>query len=123
MNRTFVAIGAWAAFVAVALGAFGTHALRGKLSLVDLEVWRTAVQYHLIHALALIAVGLAAAQGENRLLRASGWLFLAGILLFGGSLYALALTDRRILGAITPLGGLCFLGGWATFALGVSRRT
>jgi uncharacterized membrane protein YgdD (TMEM256/DUF423 family) len=121
MNRSFVAIGAWAAMVGVALGAFGTHSLRGKISLENLEVWRTAVQYHLIHALALIGVGLAAAHSDSKLLRTSGWMFLVGIVIFGGSLYALALTDLRYLGAITPLGGLCFLIGWATFAVGVSR--
>jgi len=121
MNRTFVSLGAWLAFVAVALGAFGTHSLRGKISDANLDVWHTAVQYHLFHAVALIAVGLVAAHANNKLIRNAGWLFVAGIAVFGGSLYTLALTDVKVLGAITPLGGLCFLGGWACLAVGASK--
>lgn len=121
MNRTFVALGAWLALAGVALGAFGTHSLRGKVSDANLEVWRTGVQYHLIHAVALILVGVLAAGSDSKLFRIAGWLFAAGIVVFGGSLYALALTDTKILGAITPLGGLCFLIAWGCVAIGAQK--
>lgn len=103
----------------VALGAFGAHALRSRISAANLDVWHTGVQYHTLHALALIAVGLICAHADAKAIRTAGWLFVAGIAIFGGSLYALALTDVRVLGAITPLGGICFLAGWACLALGV----
>jgi uncharacterized membrane protein YgdD (TMEM256/DUF423 family) len=102
-------------FVAVALGAFGAHGLRERLSPAMLEVYRTGVLYHLVHALALLAVAL----GADRLARprAVAALFTAGIALFSGSLYALALTEVRVLGMVTPLGGLLFMAGWATLAI------
>lgn len=114
-TRTFTAIGAVCGFLAVAVGAFGAHALRGVLAGRGMGVvYQTGVRYHLAHALAIVAVGiLASILGESKALRAAGWLFTAGIVLFSGSLYALALSGHRILGAITPLGGLCFLAGWA----------
>lgn len=96
-------------FVAVALGAFGAHALKATLqSSGMLEVWNKAVLYHFLHAIALVALALNGAGN-----RAAYFLLVAGILLFSGSLYAMALTNIRWLGAITPLGGLCFLAGWA----------
>lgn len=119
MKRSFVSAGAWLAFLAVALGAFGTHSLRGRISTDGLEIWRTAVQYHAIHALGLILVGILCASSDTRLMRAAGPLFAAGIVIFGGSLYALAVTGEKWLGAITPIGGLCFLAGWACLALSV----
>jgi len=102
-------------FVGVALGAFGAHGLRERLSPAMLEVYRTGVLYHLIHALALLAVAL----GADRLARprAVAALFTAGIVVFSGSLYALALTGARGLGAVTPVGGLLFMAGWVTLAL------
>jgi uncharacterized membrane protein YgdD (TMEM256/DUF423 family) len=102
-------------FVGVALGAFGAHGLRERLSPAMLEVYRTGVLYHLIHALALLAVAL----GADRLARprAVAALFTAGIVIFSGSLYALALTGARGLGAVTPVGGLLFMAGWVTLAL------
>jgi uncharacterized membrane protein YgdD (TMEM256/DUF423 family) len=102
-------------FVAVALGAFGAHGLRDRLSPAMLEVYRTGVLYHLVHALALLAVAL----GSDRLARprAVAALFTAGIALFSGSLYALALTEVRALGMITPAGGLLFMAGWVTLAI------
>ena len=104
-------------FVAVACGAFGAHALRGRLDPDMTAVWQTAVQYHAWHALALLAVGILLQQEPARVgLAASAWLFAAGILLFSGSLYAMALTGMRSLGAITPLGGVSFLAGWAVLA-------
>ena len=102
-------IGAGFCFLAVTLGAFGAHALKAKLEASGmLDVWNKAVLYHFLHAIAL--VGLALYGASNR---ATYFLFVAGIMLFSGSLYAMALSNVRWLGAITPLGGLCFLAGWA----------
>jgi len=116
----FVRIGAVLAFLGVALGAFGAHALKTHLPYFMLEVWRTAVLYQLLHALAIFALGLyAKASGAN--VKFSGLFFLFGILLFSGSLYALSLTDFRPLGFLTPLGGACFLVGWGCLALKGSR--
>jgi uncharacterized membrane protein YgdD (TMEM256/DUF423 family) len=110
MNRiTLLRIAAAFCFVAVALGAFGAHALKASLQASGmLDAWNKAVLYHLVHAIALVALALYG--GANR---ASYLLFAAGILLFSGSLYSMALTNVRWLGAVTPLGGLCFLAGWA----------
>jgi uncharacterized membrane protein YgdD (TMEM256/DUF423 family) len=121
MNRTFVSLGSAFAFLGVALGAFGTHGLRDRLSEANLKIWQTGVQYHLIHAVALVLVGLLAAQESGRAVRTAGWLMAVGIVIFSGSLYALAVTDVKILGAITPLGGLCFLASWLTLAVSFGR--
>lgn len=98
-------------FLAVALGAFAAHGLKARLSPEMLQVFETAVRYQAYHALALLALG--AARGPDR----AGWCFVAGVVLFSGSLYALALSGVRWLGAITPLGGVLFLAGWAFWAL------
>jgi len=122
---TFVRLGAIYGFLGVALGAFGAHALHDRISPDWLAVYQTGVQYHLIHALALLFVGLIAAHlppAAARTARVSGTLFATGILLFSGSLYALALTGYKKLGIITPFGGICFLVGWALLAVAVSRR-
>ena len=120
--KLFLAAGGLAALVAVALGAFGAHALKSRLSPEMLAVWHTGVEYHVYHALGLLAVGLVATQlPESALLKWSGWLMLAGIVLFSGSLYALALTGARSLGAITPAGGVAFLAAWALFVAAVLR--
>ena len=111
----WVALGAVLAGLAVAAGAFGAHALRTQLSPAELATFETAARYQMYHALALVAVGLLE-QRANRLLTMAGWAFLAGIVLFSGSLYGLALTGIRGLGAITPLGGLGFLAGWGLVA-------
>lgn len=98
----------------VMLGAFGTHGLRNLVTdAYLLEVWETGARYHLLHALALCAV--AAHPGRPRV---AGALFVAGILVFSGSLYLMTLTDQRWLGALTPLGGLCFVGGWVALGWG-----
>jgi uncharacterized membrane protein YgdD (TMEM256/DUF423 family) len=121
-TRLFLAAGGFAALAAVALGAFGAHALKARLSAEMLAVWRTGVEYHFYHALGLLAVGLVAAQlPDSMLLKWSGWLMLAGIVLFSGTLYALALSGERWLGAITPVGGAAFLAAWGLFVIAVLR--
>lgn len=110
--RLWIALGAGYGFLAVALGAFGAHALKSRLSADLLAVWRTGVEYHFYHALALLLVGLLARQASSAALQAAGICFALGIIVFSGSLYALSLSGLRILGAITPLGGVLFLAGW-----------
>src|SRR6266567_4931019 len=113
MDRTFVFVAAVAGFVGVALGAFGAHGLRGRLSPDMLAVFETGVRYHMYHALAVVLIALIMGRMDGWLIHAAGWAFTIGILLFSGSLYALALTGVTTLGAITPLGGVAFLIGWA----------
>ena len=122
MNRTFAVTGALLALLAVVAGAFGAHALRTRIPADLLVTWETGARYQMYHALGLLFVGLVAADG-NRLANAAGWLLIAGTVLFSGSLYALALGGARGLGAITPLGGLCLIAGWACLALAIGRRT
>jgi uncharacterized membrane protein YgdD (TMEM256/DUF423 family) len=118
--RIFLILGSLSALVGVALGAFGAHALRERLSSEMLNVWHTAVEYHFIHALGLLIVGILLLHfPTSGLLRWSGWLMFAGIVLFSGSLYVLALTGTRILGAITPFGGVLFIVAWALLAAAV----
>jgi uncharacterized membrane protein YgdD (TMEM256/DUF423 family) len=112
MSRLFFGLGAGFAFLAVMLGAFGAHALRGKLEPRMLEVFETGVRYQLYHAFALIATAWALTQWPGGPTQFAGWFFVVGILVFSGSLYGLTLTGARGLGAITPLGGLMFLAGW-----------
>lgn len=112
MDRLWLLLGAAYGFIAVAFGAFGAHALKQKLSADMLAVWRTAVEYQFYHALALLLIGVLARQMPTVSFNVSGTCFAAGVLLFSGSLYVLALSDVRVLGAITPLGGLLFLTGW-----------
>lgn len=121
MERTFAALGALSAAIAVAAGAFGAHALKGHLSPEELSVFETGARYQMYHALALLAVAWAATRWPGSAVHAAGWLFVIGTLLFSGSLYALALSGVRWLGAITPLGGLAFLAGWVCLALGAWR--
>jgi uncharacterized membrane protein YgdD (TMEM256/DUF423 family) len=117
MDRTFLLVGALAGFLAVTFGAFGAHALRERLSPEMLTVFETGVRYHMYHALALMLVSAMMPRMGGWLVVASGWLFTAGIVLFSGSLYLLALTGVTIFGAITPIGGLAFLAGWACLAI------
>ncbi len=124
MDRLFFVLGSVSAGVAVALGAFGAHALKVRVSPEMLAVYDTGVRYQMFHALALLAVAWAGTRWPNSTaITASGWLFVAGTLLFSGSLYALSLTGVRGLGAITPIGGLAWLLGWAALAWGVARAT
>jgi uncharacterized membrane protein YgdD (TMEM256/DUF423 family) len=102
----------------VAAGAFGAHGLKAWLTPEMLAVFETGVRYHLIHALALLAVAWAATRWESRVIPAAGWLFVVGIVLFSGSLYVLTLTGIRGLGAITPFGGVALIVGWLLLAWG-----
>lgn len=120
--KLFLTLGAVLLAVAVALGAFGAHALKARLSTELLAVYHTAVQYHFYHALGLLIVGLIAMQlPASGLVRAAGWLMLAGIVLFSGSLYLLTASGMRWLGAITPFGGMAFIGAWLLLALAAMR--
>ena len=112
MPRLFLAIGSGCALLAVVTGAFGAHALRARLSEDMLATFEVAARYQMYHALALIAVAWAASQWSATLISVAGWLFLAGIVIFSGSLYILALSGVRWLGAVTPIGGLAFIAGW-----------
>lgn len=116
MTNIFVGLGALAAALAVALGAFGAHGLEGQVSADRLDTFRTGVHYQMYHALALLFVGWAVAQGWGPLLHWAGYCFVAGILIFSGTLYLLVLTDTGWLGAITPLGGVAFIVGWTLLA-------
>ena len=117
MEKTFFFLAAVLGGLAVALGAFGAHALRASLPENLLATFETGVRYHFYHALALIGVVVAINKWpQSSLPVAAGWLFLVGIILFSGSLYLLALTGVRWLGAITPLGGVAFIAGWACLA-------
>jgi uncharacterized membrane protein YgdD (TMEM256/DUF423 family) len=120
MDRLFFSLGAWSALLSVAAGAFGAHALRSRLSPEYLTVFETAARYQMYHALGLLAVAWAVSRWPGGLTQWAGWLFVVGSVLFSGSLYALALTGVRWLGAITPLGGVAFLLGW--FCLALSSR-
>lgn len=116
MDRTFLLLGSVAAVLAVAVGAFGAHALRGRVGEDMLNTFEIGARYHMYHALGLFAVAWVASRWPGPAVSAAGWLFVVGIVLFSGSLYLLTLTGQRWLGAVTPLGGLCFLGGWSLLA-------
>lgn len=117
--RVFLTIGGISGLLAVALGAFGAHGLENKLTANLLETYSTGNVYHFYHTFALLAVGFAAYRTKGRLLMASGSCFIAGTLLFSGSLYVLAITGIGVLGAITPIGGVLLIVGWALFAAAV----
>jgi uncharacterized membrane protein YgdD (TMEM256/DUF423 family) len=117
MDRLFATLGSLSAFVAVAAGAFGAHALRSRLQPDLLAVFETGARYQMYHALALLAVAWAVSRWPGPWPARAGWLFVAGTVLFSGSLYALALSGVRWLGAVTPLGGVAFLAGWLCLAL------
>ena len=121
-SRLFLTIGAVSALFAVILGAFGSHGLEGRLSADLIEIFETGNRYHFYHSFALLIVGLLARPIEGKWLRASGWCFLLGILFFSGSLYVLALSGVRILGAVTPIGGVFFIVGWALLAAAAYTR-
>ena len=112
MDRTFFVLGAVSGFLAVALGAFAAHGLKGKLPPDLFDVFEVGARYHMYHALALLGTAWAVTRWPGGATTAAGWLFVAGTVLFSGSLYLLAVTGVRALGAITPLGGLAFILGW-----------
>lgn len=118
MTRIFLVIASIFGGLSVATGAFATHALREKSSERSLEIFETAARYQMYHALALLLVALLISQTEfsKSSLVIAGWAFIIGVTIFSGSLYALSLTDIKVLGAITPLGGLAFLIGWGALA-------
>ncbi|ADF41991.1 MULTISPECIES: DUF423 domain-containing protein [Priestia] len=111
--KLFLIIGAINAMLAVALGAFGAHGLEGKISEKYLEVWKTGVQYQMFHAMGLFVIAFLLNKfPQSSLLTASGWIMFAGIVLFSGSLYVLSTSGIKVLGAITPLGGVAFIVAW-----------
>ena len=105
-------LGALFAGIGVGLGAFGAHALKTRLSPEDLAIFEVGVRYQMYHALALLAVGAISMRLDSALIKGAGWAFVFGILVFSGSLYALVGTGVRVLGAVTPIGGVAFLVGW-----------
>ncbi|MEW9698245.1 DUF423 domain-containing protein [Paenibacillus sp. SI8] len=116
--KLFLLLGSLNAFLSVALGAFGAHYLKEKITADQLAVYHTGVQYHMIHALGLILIAILSDKlGHSSLVNASGWLIFIGIILFSGSLYALSLTGIKFFGPITPLGGVSFLVGWVLLAI------
>ena len=121
MERAFFALGALSALISVAAGAFGAHALRERLAPDMLAVFETGARYQMYHALGLVAVAWAVARWPGSTAPLAGWLFVAGTVLFCGSLYLLTLSGQRWLGAITPLGGLAFIAGWAALAWAALR--
>ena len=121
MNREFLALGAVLGLLAVAFGAFGAHLLEARLPADRLATFETAARYQMYHALALLVVGLAFERLGGGMLLASGRFFTAGIVVFCGSLYGLALGAPRWFGAVAPVGGLCFMAGWLLFALAAMR--
>lgn len=121
MVAGWFAAGAALCGLGVVLGAFGAHGLRARVTPDMLAVFETGVRYHLIHALGLLAVAWAASRWPSAWVGAAGWLFVAGIVIFSGSLYLLVMTGTRWLGAVTPIGGLCLIAGWAVLAVGALR--
>jgi len=119
-----ILLGALANAIAVGLGAFGAHALKSKLEANGyLKTYETAVQYHFIHAMALILLGILMMRFPNVIqLNIAGWLFVAGLVLFSGSLYTLSISEIKVLGAITPFGGLAFIAGWILFAIALWKQ-
>jgi uncharacterized membrane protein YgdD (TMEM256/DUF423 family) len=123
MGKLFIFLGSINAFLAVAAGAFGAHALKSKLSKEMLAIFETGVNYHFLHALGLVLIGIIALKiNDSNLVNWSGILFLVGIIIFSGSLYILSLTGIRALGAITPIGGVAFLAGWILLAIAAIKH-
>jgi len=116
MDRLFIVLGSLSGFAGVALGAFGAHALKARLDADLLATFEVGVRYQMYHAFALLAVGWAQTRWPGAVLNMSGWLFVAGTVIFSGSLYVLSLSGMRWLGAIAPIGGAAFLAGWLCLA-------
>jgi uncharacterized membrane protein YgdD (TMEM256/DUF423 family) len=123
MVAGWFAAGAVLSGLGVLVGAFGAHGLRDRVTADMLAIFETGVRYHLIHGLAVLAVAWAASRWPSAWIGAAGWLFAAGIVVFSGSLYILAISGVRWWGAVTPIGGVCFLAGWAALAVGALRAS
>jgi len=122
MVKLFLILGAINAFLTVALGAFGAHALEGKIPQKYIETWQTGVQYQMFHALGLFVIAFVMDKlPQTSLVTWAGWLMFVGILLFSGSLYVLSLTQVKVLGAITPLGGVSFIVAWILLMVAVFK--
>lgn len=121
MERLFFLVGSISALIAVVLGAFGAHGLKGRLTTDMLNAFEVGVRYQMYHALALLAVAWALSRWPRAEVTVAGWLFVAGTIIFSGSLYLLSLTSVRWIGAITPIGGVAFLLGWLSLVWGVWR--
>lgn len=121
MDRVFFILASLSGFLGVALGAFGSHGLRARLTPDLLRIWETGVHYQMLHAFALITVTFAAQRFPQGPWAAAGWCFILGTIVFSGSLYALSLSGIRWLGAITPIGGLLFLAGWILLLVSAAR--
>ena len=119
--KALAIITAISGFMAVALGAFGAHALQAIAPPEMLAVWQTAMQYQMFHALVLMCIVIAGSRTPNNLLRVAGWMFVVGTVLFSGSLYTLVITGIKALGMITPIGGVLFLGGWLVLAFAMVK--
>ena len=122
MKMLFFALGSGFSLLSVLFGAFGAHTLRNKLTPEMLDIFEVAVRYQMYHGIGLIVVAWAISQWQNPLTNAAGWCFVAGILIFSGSLYTLSLTGIRGLGAITPIGGLAFIAGWGCLVVTAFRQ-
>lgn len=122
--KAFIIVGAINAFIAVALGAFGAHGLKDKLDAHYLDIWKTGVTYQMFHAIGILIIGLLMSKvaAASPQFTWAGWLMLAGIIFFSGSLYVLSLTQIGILGAITPIGGVCFLAAWILIVVGAVKH-
>jgi len=121
MERLFFLVGSISALIAVVLGAFGAHGLKGRLTTEMLNAFEVGVRYQMYHALALLAAAWALSRWPRAEVTVAGWLFVAGTIIFSGSLYLLSLTGVRWIGAITPIGGVAFLLGWLSLVWGVWR--
>ena len=122
MGRIFISASAILGLIGVALGAFGAHGLKEKLSTDMMAIYQTGSDYHLIHAVALFGIGILARQLDTTAIKVAGIAMIFGIFVFSGTLYALAISGMRILGAITPIGGVGFMVGWAALAVAAIRN-
>ena len=120
--KLFLSLGSISGALAVMVGAFGAHGLKAKLTTEMLAIYKTGVEYQFYHTFALLAVGLLALHFESKLLTASGWSMVSGIVIFSGSLYALSISGIRVLGAVTPIGGLFFIAGWVLLATAIQQN-
>ena len=121
-DRLLIQVGALLSFLAVAIGAFARHSLEPKLSPESIAIFDIGARYHALHALGVVVVGILVAYGDPKRLRLAGWFLTGGIVIFAGSLYTLALTGMRLLGALAPVGGLSLMIGWVLVAYGFAAK-